>query len=215
MDISPEQAKRQLEGASVVVEATRVVAALKGTDLITFAWGAALILGCGWSHMVVNRGWPNNYHVVWWPLLAVAGAVTVLLMRRTTQPVDHPGEGKRLAVLWFSVFFYGFLGMGVLGPFLNHAQLHGTPDGARSLLTLNMLLPLFSFVMMGLLLRQSFFYWMAAPLTVLLMVGHLFFRDLYFLYIMVVFGGTFVGTGLWMRLSWQAAMRKARAHAES
>lgn len=215
MDMSPEEAKRQLDGALAVEEATRVVAALKGTDLMMFAWGAVLILGFGWSDLVVRYGWPRAWHGLWWPLLAAGGVATFVLMRREAQPVDNPGVGKRLAVLWASVFLYAFLGMSVLGPYLDRAGLNGTAEGAKAMSVLHTLLPLFTFIAMGLLFQQSFFFWLAAPLTVLMLVGYLLFNDIYFLYMMVVFGGVLVGSGVWMRVRWHAALRKAGAYAES
>ncbi len=206
MNISPEEAKRTLEQVDAAAQSTKVVAALAGTDIAVMTWGLILMLGYAWCHVVATSGMNGNCYAVFLLLAAIGFAVSFLVEWRY-DPVRNPVE-KRLGMFWFAMYAYVLCVMAIIGPFLNNKLPGSAHDPAKAIAAVNTIIPMFAYVVMGLWLEQKHFILAGLGLTAVTLLTYFTFNSVFFIVMAVAGGGLLFGYGVWMRVSWQRAVRR-------
>jgi len=211
MNMTSEYARKALADADATAKATRLVSAMAGADMIVMMWGVIWFTGFMWSHFVAAYGWPNVYHALWFPLVGAGVACTILFEMRRTAPVRNLAD-KRIGYFWWAMYGYYFLGYLIVSPYLSHALLNSTPDGAKAIAAINTIVPMFAYVVMGLWLEQRHFICAGLGLTALTCLAYFVFNPIFFPFMAIVGGSMLFGFGLWMRMCWMVAARRLGQH---
>ena len=212
MDITSGDARKAIEDAERITGATRTVAALAGTDLAIMTWGGIWVAGFLWSHLVTVMDWTPIHHAVWFALIAVGVAVTLLIEKRRQTPVKN-AAGARIGLFWWALYGYCWLGMAILGVGGNHVFPNLGADTAKAVAAVNTIIPMFAYVVMGLWLEQNFFIWMGLGFTALTAVAFFLVLPVFFPLMAVAGGGALFACGLWMRLRVRRTMAGLEHHA--
>jgi len=211
MDISREEAQTSLADIATVTDTTRKVTDYAGTDIILGVWGVLWTVGFVQSHLLAG---PGSAHVnqagfVWLLLVSIGIVASLVLGKRYRAPVENPA-GKRVGYFWFALYAYAWLVMAMLCPFI---RFQGVPDYeiGRFMCAINCVIPMFAYVVMGLWLEQRFLLRMGLGLTAAIAVGYFVLPALFYLWMAVIGGGSFLGSAGWMRFQWLRAMRSVPA----
>lgn len=207
MNMSSEQARSALEQAESMSEATRMVAAWSGTDVVVMTWGAIWGAGFLWSHWVEAQGWPGIFHMLWFILVGIGVVVTTIFEKRREAPIKN-SVSRRIGIFWWALFGYYGLCMTVFGRYLNAEMLNCTADGPKAIAAMNTIIPMFAYVVMGLWLEHNGFVYLGLGLTGLTVLAYLAFNPIFFLVMAFMGGGILFGSGLWMRVRWIRAMKR-------
>ncbi len=206
MDISPEEASKSLEQVDRIIATTRTAAAYAGADLIFALWGVAWTFGFAMSQVLENLRMCALIGPLWCVTVAAAVALTLIIVRRYQAPVHSP-EGKRIGFLWFATYAY-FWVFALLGyPFFD-GKAFNTLYGIKFITAMHCLVPMFVYVVMGLWLQENYLIVFAILMTAITVAGFLMFSGIFWIWMAVLGGGSFLAVAVYMRLQWRAAMQK-------
>ncbi len=211
MDISPLEAKKSLGEVERIGQATRITAAYAGADITIFAWGLIWILGFLGSHGMTQPG--SNliqWQPVLWGVLILIGIIVTISVGRHYSSGIQDTSGKRIGMMWWATYAYIWLGYLILGPYINFKAL-ASPDGLKCIAAICSIIPMFAYIIMGLMLKQNYLIWFALALTALTFLGYWAFHPVFWIWMAVICGGSFIGTAIYMRLRRMHLVRNAVA----
>lgn len=195
VSVSYQQAQETIDLVRQMQEHTRKAMASGQASSLLMLWGAVWFfsfLGC--YFLAVQDYW------VWMAGNLVGLTGTVLLFIRGKERIrTRNSDSKRffwtLFWFWFLLFLYGDVFLMLLW----------TDSGFTNLQIAAFLcaLIMFAYVVMGLIIDAHFLVWLGLAVTVLILVGYLFARDYFNLWMAPAGGGTLFFTGLYIRLKWR------------
>jgi hypothetical protein len=206
MSISPEEASKSLQQVDRVAAVTRTAAAYAGADLIFGVWGVAWTAGFLASHALERARMCALIGPLWLVVVLAALGATFWLARRHQEPVRNP-EGGRIGVFWFALYLYFGIIMFLGTPFVDTAALNSL-RGVKFITTLQCLIPMFAYIVMGLWLHQNYFIGFALFMTAIVVIGFVVFSAIFWIWMAVFGGGMFLAMAIYMRISWRRAVRQ-------
>ena len=206
MHISPQEASKSLEQVNRVIATTRTTAAYAGTDLIFGVWGVAWAFAFAGSQVLENVSRSEWIGLLWLVALAFAIPTTLLITRHYRAPIQNL-EGKRIGWLWLTVYAYAWIFAILLSPFVNEKALD--PLYIQKFITaFNCLIPMFVYIVMGLWLHENYLIVFAVTISLITILGILAFSGVFWIWMAVLGGGSFLVMAMYMRHCWSSALRK-------
>jgi hypothetical protein len=206
MQISQQEANNSLEQVNRVIATTRTIAAYAGADLIFGVWGVAWTFAFAGSQVLENEDKCRWFALLWLVILAIAIPTTLLIAHHYRAPVQKP-YGKRIGWLWFFVYAYAWTFAFLLHPFVDVKALD-TLYAQKCITALNCLIPMFVYIVMGLWLHENYFIVFAVFISIITIFGLIFFSGIFWIWMAVFGGASFLSMAVYMRLCWSSALRK-------
>jgi|WetSurMetagenome_2_1015567.scaffolds.fasta_scaffold179104_2 hypothetical protein len=208
MTISPEEANAALQEIADTEGRTRQMLYKEG-DLLFIVWGLVWLLGFLGTHVIKGLGesprLTNCAILLLWGLLVGAGVVVTILVTRRQEPVKSP-LGKAVAVLWWIVFGYAWLWIGLLFPFIKIENSAQAAQLSRHMGAIYATIPMLMYVIMGLWFGARFLLWVGVVITLLTLVGLFLLPFWFWLWMAFIGGGVLIGAGLYSRWTWRQSL---------
>ena len=196
MDISSEKAQESLTEVEVTTKITTKSLAAAYAGPILILWGVVMVLGFLGTHLLSSPELEKWIWYLWMSLVAIGSITTFLICWRQYSkgvPIKNPALAKagwRDFAFWLLLFVY----LGIWLRLVNHWQ--GVQLNAFVCTVI-----MFAYVMMGLYETGArFMLWLGLGATALTLIGYFLIPwDYYCLWMAPAFGGSLLGTGVYLR----------------
>ncbi len=163
MGLPGEEAKRRLEEIRSTAEQTRKIAAYSGADVILIMWGVIWVAGYAITFFAPLLG-------AWtWAALIPAGIAGTILISRRSSAVKST-LARRIGWFWLALYVYVMLWSVLLYPFIKVEGENESMSLWKTLSAVGLTIPMFAYVVMGLLLRHMMV-WLGLAVTALIVAG--------------------------------------------
>lgn len=181
--ISAQQASQALADAAATERRSRSAYSYTQASPYCFVWGTVWVLGYGAEALGRSAGPWIGW---WWTVLTIAGAVASIWIGRRQRA--RIGQSRwRIAALFAVIWLYQFACFAVLHP--------------RSSLQIGAAIPLLTaaiYAAVGLWLGLRYIL-VGAFVAAATLAGYFLLRDVFFVWMALVGGGSLLLTGLWLR----------------
>ena len=196
---SPAEARAALAEVDQVLVQTRHAIRQGVSAPLLILWG------CIWMAAdTTTQFYPQAMNWLWavFDLVGIAGCVGIFRCHR--QRMKSSG-GWRYGVFWGILFFYAILWMNLLvsvdWPKTSQDWIAFEPMYRRMTAYMHTV-PMFAYVVGGLWL-DTFFVWLGAIVTVLIVLGLCFVQEYFYLWLAVTGGGALVVSGVFIKKFWK------------
>jgi hypothetical protein len=206
MHITPEQARENLAQINETVARTNRVVAYKGMDYILYLWGAIWIVGYLVSQyqpllQVGDSFYPLYSQMTWGVLIPLGLLATWAISRKMegTKGEREKRQGRRIGAMWGLLYGYVNVVAMLLAPFI---QISSSEEGLLFWGRMNVIagiIPMFAYVMMGLMLENTGLLLIGLLITVLAVAGVYIVPMYACLWMAGAGGGVLILSGLWVR----------------
>jgi hypothetical protein len=210
MEITAKDAEQALNEAARTERKTHVYTSLKGSDWVSFLWGAIWVIGFSLQHVLQGRDFTLRLGrmsvagagIFWFPLVILGMTLGGLIMARSaaTQSERERELGKAIGFMWFSLYLFAGFWMALIiagagGPLFTGEA------GARIVTAIYVTIPMFALLLMGLFGCGRFLIVESIFITVMTGVGLLVTGEWFYLYMAIVGGGTQLAAGAWVKVT--------------
>lgn len=208
MEISKLETEKILkETAETELRARRMVM-YKGADVLYLIWGTIWMLGFAAQQYLPGKLYhfgrfaTPDFSMVW-TVLVIAGGVASWLAFRHRVPVKS-SESKAIGIFWLVLFGYIYLWLFLLRPLMPDSLFHSI-ENQRHFTAIITTVPMFAYVVMGLMGCGYYMVWLGLGVTVLTVMGLYVMPQYYYLWMAVLGGGALFLAGILTRRQWRKA----------
>ena len=192
MNVSQEEAQESLSKVrDVTVRTQRAITSTYANPMLIL-WGMLWIVAFTSTHFYLSYA----FHIfMTMSVVGGIGTAVIFWLFHSKAPVKDtpsPGIEWRIALFWISLYVYAIIWLFLFAPF-NGRQCNAFLCTAA----------MFAYVVMGLWFTSYFMVVLGLTVTAATLVGFYFIESYYCLWMAIIGGGAFLGTGLYIRLRWR------------
>jgi len=202
MNLSKIDAEKALNDVATTKNRTAKMAEFKGPDAIYAIWGIIWMIAFTAQQFLPHtlpKSGPVQMPIScmpWTPLVIIGIILTIIVDRRRTS--ISSADDKKIGILWGAAFGYFYLWIFLLYPAIDFDRLYSL-QGERIMTALVSTVPMFVYVLMGLMGCGNYMIWLGLAITALTVVGLLFIPAFFFLWMALMGGGGLLLAGVFAR----------------